>query len=122
MGDDDEEMNNATKNLPRKFKTKNTKKLTQLMQIDYSSLCRNGLPSDKASQLLRSLYVHSVGYFQHIEELLYHCKGKKDIIMNVWRVFYMLLESCQKVEHKMIMIELAESFEVEKAEFKSQLK
>lgn len=34
----------------------------------------------------------------------------------------MLLESCQKVEHKMIMIELAESFELEKAEFKSQLK
>ena len=28
----------------------------------------------------------------------------------------MLLESCQKVEHKLIMIELAEQFEVEKQE------
>ena len=34
--------------------------------------------------------------------------------MNVWRVFYMLLESCQKVEHKLIMIELAEQFDREK--------
>ena len=46
MGDDDEEVNNATKNLPGKFKTKHVKKLTQIMQIDYSSLCRNGKPSD----------------------------------------------------------------------------
>ena len=37
---------------------------------------------------------------------------------NVWKVFYMLLESCQKVDHKMIMIELAESFEEERLELK----
>jgi len=54
--------------------------------------------------------------------MMYHIKGKKEVIMNVWRVFYMLLESCQKVEHKMVMIELAESFELEKNEFKKQLK
>ena len=54
--------------------------------------------------------------------MMYHIKGKKEVIMNVWRVFYMLLESCQKVEHKMVMIELAESFELEKHEFKKQLK
>jgi hypothetical protein len=59
-----------------------------------------------------------VGFYKHIEEMVFHLKGKKDVIMNVWRVFYMLLESCQKVEHKMVMIELAESFEVEKVEFR----
>jgi len=53
--------------------------------------------------------------------MMYHIKGKKEVIMNVWRVFYMLLESCQKVEHKMIMIELAESFELQKHEFKKHL-
>ena len=40
--------------------------------------------------------------------------------MNVWRAFHMLLESCQKVEHKLIMIELAESFELEREQFRQR--
>jgi len=76
------------------------------------------MPSDKAAQLLRALFVHSVGFFEHINELVFHVKNKKEVIMNVWRVFHMLLESCQKVDHKLIMIELAEQFEVERQQFR----
>lgn len=90
------------------------------MQIDYSSLCRNGMPSEKAAQLLRALFVHSVGFFEHINELVFHVRHKKEVIMNVWRVFHMLLESCQKVEHKLIMIELAETFEEERQQFRQR--
>lgn len=45
-------------------------------------------------------------------------KMKLQVITNVWRVFYMLLESCQKVDHKLIMFELAESFEREKQQIR----
>jgi hypothetical protein len=78
------------------------------------------MPSDKAAQLLRALFVHSVGFFEHIHELVFHVKHKKEVIMNVWRAFHMLLESCQKVEHKLIMIELAESFELEREQFRQR--
>ena len=60
--------------------------------------------------------MHSVGFYKHIKDLVFHVKNKQKVIMNVWRVFYMLLESCQKVEHKLIMIELAEQFDQEKYE------
>jgi hypothetical protein len=47
-----------------------------------------------------------------------HIKEKKELIINVWKVFHMLLESCQKVELRLIMIELAENFEKETSELK----
>lgn len=40
--DDDEE---EQKGLPRKYKKKRSQKITQQMQIDYTSLCRSGMPA-----------------------------------------------------------------------------
>lgn len=88
---------NPTESIPSKFKNKHKQTITHLMGIDYSNLCKNGLPSDKAAQLHRALFVHSVGFFKHIQELVIHLKDSKvklHVVMNVWKCFYMLLESC----------------------------
>ena len=57
------------------------------------------------------LYVYSVGFYGLIQEIAASSTKKRVIIVNTLKVFYLLLEKCQKTDYKMLVTSLAEDYE-----------
>ena len=79
--------------------------------IDYVSLSQQGLLRDQITRLHRSLYIYTVGFYSVVREACSNAKVKKNVIVGVMRVYQQLLEKCQKTDWKMLINEVANSYE-----------
>ena len=62
------------------------------------------------------LYVYSTGFYNLIKEITVTSKKKRGIILNTLKVFYILLERCQKTDYKMLVQALCEDYDQQKIE------
>lgn len=60
------------------------------------------------------LYVYSVGFYGLIKEISASATKKRDVIVNTMKVFYLLLERCQKTDYKLLLLRFADEYESEK--------
>lgn len=93
--------------------------------IDRSALLASGLSSLEIDRLYRSLFVHSIGFYQLILKILDHTDKKYSIVAGIWKVFAILLEYCCQLDYQMIIktlnIEKKEELEQLENEFKGQI-
>ena len=90
--------------------------------VDYVSLTRNGLSPDQATRLQRALYVHTVGFYDIVMESCQASLNKKNLVVGVMRAYQQLLERCQKIEWRMLIGEVAKTYEAENHEKQSKLR
>ena len=90
--------------------------------IDYVSLTRNGLSPEQALRIQKALYVHTIGFYDIIHECAQvKSNSKKDLIVGILRIYQQLLEKCHKHEWKMVVNEVAKSYEIERDEAKNHM-
>lgn len=61
----------------------------------------------------RAIYVHTIGFYDVVMESIRGCKNKKNVIISVLRIYQQLLEKCHKNEWKMLISEVANTYEAE---------
>jgi len=59
--------------------------------IERMLMTNAGIPNDDVSRLYRGFFVHTVGFFRFIKELVDYCDdrhlAKAQLITSIWRVF-----------------------------------
>jgi hypothetical protein len=63
-----------------------------------------GIHNDDIDKVYRGLFVHSVGFFQTVQQLLKRTNENKHmIIINIWKVFAILLEFCCRTDYRQMI-------------------
>ena len=65
------------------------------------------MASETCDQIYRSLFVHSVGFFDPLKKLLAKCDPSKvmSLQMSLWKVFAILLEYACRTDYKLLITE-----------------
>ena len=90
--------------------------------LDYQSLTKAGLSQEQAHRLQRALYVHTIGFYTVLKESCRAAKKRKQIIVGTIRVYQQLLEKCHRSDWRMLMTEVAKTYEKEHAEKQKELR
>jgi len=68
--------------------------------IGRQELINLGLPNEIVDRIYRSLYAHSVGFYELLKKVLIHLKKERNaIITRLWKVFSVLLNYCCLTEY-----------------------
>ena len=75
--------------------------------IDRQTLLRAGVASETCDQIYRSLFVHSVGFFDQLKKQLAKCDPSKvlSLQMSLWKVYAILLEYACRTDYKLLITE-----------------
>lgn len=97
------------------LKPKNKVPLTKYA-IDRNTLASSGLSSDQIDRVYRSLFVHSVGFYELLKQQLSNCSelNQLSILMSLWKVFGVLLEYACRTEYRLLISKVTAQNEVEK--------
>ena len=66
-------------------------------------MAENGIPHEDVDRIYRSLFVYSVGFYDLVKGIMEHSKGKQIVVMNIWKVFGILLEYCCRTDYRMLI-------------------
>ena len=78
-------------------------------EVDKSSLNHKGLALEDIHRLYKSLYVHSIGFFNMMKEITKKIRiGRENTRVNIWKVYQVLLEISSKTDYKMITQKMQE--------------
>lgn len=79
-------------------------------KIDKATLDIFGLSPEIQERIYRSLFIHSIGFHQLVNEMLKHLNDGQDALRtNIWKVYQILLESACRTDYKMITQRLEEN-------------
>lgn len=84
---------------------------------DRMALMKKGLTYEQVDRLYSAMYVHSVGFFQAIKDCTRSAREDKDtIVVNIWRIFQILLEHTCPTDYKLItqVLEAQHTSEIQK--------
>lgn len=86
-------------------------------EVDRMQLNNQGIDMDTIDRIYRSLFVHSVGFFQMIKDSTHGCptESKQITQSNLWRVFQICIEYSCKADYK-LMTQVIEEKHLEKYE------
>ena len=79
-------------------------------RIDKATLDLYGLTPEYQERIYRSLFSHSVGFHQLVNELLLHVREGRELLRsNIWKVYQILLESACKTDYQLITQQLEQN-------------
>ena len=76
-------------------------------------LVNAGIPSETIDRIYRSLFVYSVGFYELIKKCIEHTEKKYAIVLNIWKVFAILLEYCCRTDYRMLISEVSKEHKAE---------
>ena len=88
--------------------------------IDKLTLTNAGVPIDVIERIFRALFVYSIGFYELMDKLLIHTKGKYKIVTSLWKVFSILLENWCTTDYRMLINEFDQLHKDEIKELKLQ--
>ena len=90
--------------------------------IDRQTLLKAGVSSETCDQIYRSLFVHSVGFFDQLKKQLAKCDPTKvlSLQMSLWKVYAILLEYACRTDYKLLITAQTEKQLAETAELQSK--
>ena len=71
--------------------------------IDRSNLGELGVPEDTIDRIYRGLFVYSMGFYELLNKTLTHTPKKFTVVTNLWKVYAVLLEYCNRSDYKMLI-------------------
>ena len=112
-------------NLPEKLVQNESKIPLVRYGVDRTTLLSAGLQAEEVDRIYRSLFVHSIGFFQLIRKILEHTRQKYTIVTGLWKVYAILLEYCCQFDYEMIIttlnLEKREELDHMEKDFKEQI-
>lgn len=76
-------------------------------QIDRHTLINFGIPNETVDRIYRGLFVYSVGFYELLNKVLSYTEKKYTIVINIWKVFSILLEYCCRTDYRMLISEIS---------------
>ena len=71
------------------------------------------MSKEQITRLHRSIYVHTHGFYNTVKDVCKATKNKKNVVVNVMKVYQQLLERCHQHEWKLLINEVANAYESE---------
>jgi hypothetical protein len=90
--------------------------------IDRQTLSSAGVKHEDVDRLYKSLFVHSVGFFELLRNLLNKKEKQFAILTAVWKVYQVLLEYCCKTDYRILLAEISERHEGELRDIEAKYK
>ena len=66
-----------------------------------------GIPNETVDRIYRGLFVYSVGFYELLNKVLSYTEKKYTIVINIWKVFSILLEYCCRTDYRMLISEIS---------------
>ena len=71
--------------------------------IDRTTLFKEGIPDETIDRVYRGLFVYSMGFYELLQKIISHSPNKYTVVTNLWRVYAVLLEYCNRSDYKMLI-------------------
>lgn len=71
--------------------------------VDRMSLNNEGIPNETVDRIYRALFVYSVGFYELLNKVLSHTPKKYTVVTNLWKVYAVLLEYCNRADYKLLI-------------------
>jgi len=60
----------------------------QVLNIDMNTMSSLGIPTEQCRRLQKSLFVHSVGFFELVKEVTKGCSNKTKVMKGIFNAYY----------------------------------